>query len=244
MGAHERRTRDPGRHQRRHGALGDDDEFRADPRVGPPKVCSTASPITFVAWCRHRRLAGHRQHRDAGDGSSIARFLVDAGWSKDDARADCFRLKAGERPVRIGRPEGILIVGAGGPGMSETWVLFPHLATAYHLSGRTRTRHPGIGRDRSPMSLTGLDPTSGLMPESSPGEATRTSSLAGAVVGIVSNGLGESDRILQAVYRELAAAEAPSARCSCASPACRCRPTRWTGEAHLPGHRRVGRVRG
>ena len=56
------------------------------------------------------------------------------------------------------------------------------------------------------MSLIGLDPTSGPMPESSPGEATRPSSLAGAVIGIVSNGLGESDRILQAVYRELAAA--------------------------------------
>ena len=32
--------------------------------------------------------------------------------------------------MRIGKPEGILIVGAGGPGMSETWVLFPHLAWA------------------------------------------------------------------------------------------------------------------
>ena len=59
------------------------------------------------------------------------RFLVDAGWSKDDARAYLFPLlKEGERPVRIGKPEGILIVAAGGPGMSETWVLFPHLAWA------------------------------------------------------------------------------------------------------------------
>ena len=56
------------------------------------------------------------------------------------------------------------------------------------------------------MSLIGLDPTSGPMPESALGEATRPSSLTGAVIGIVSNGLGESDRILQAVYRELAAA--------------------------------------
>jgi hypothetical protein len=64
-------------------------------------------------------------------GPEHRRFLVDAGWSKDDARAYLFpRLKEGERPVRIGKPEGILIVGAGGPGMSETWVLFPHLAWA------------------------------------------------------------------------------------------------------------------
>jgi hypothetical protein len=64
-------------------------------------------------------------------GPEHRRFLVDAGWSKDDARNYLFPLlKEGERPVRIGKPEGILIVGAGGPGMSETWVLFPHLAWA------------------------------------------------------------------------------------------------------------------
>ena len=64
-------------------------------------------------------------------GPEHRRFLADARWSKDDARNYLFpRLKEGERPVRIGRPEGILIVAAGGPGMSETWVLFPHLAWA------------------------------------------------------------------------------------------------------------------
>jgi hypothetical protein len=55
------------------------------------------------------------------------------------------------------------------------------------------------------MSLIGLDPTSGPMPESELGEASRPTSLEGAVVGVVSNGLGESDTILRAVYRELAA---------------------------------------
>ena len=30
----------------------------------------------------------------------------------------------------LGKPEGILLVAAGGPGMSETWILFPHLAWA------------------------------------------------------------------------------------------------------------------
>jgi hypothetical protein len=56
------------------------------------------------------------------------------------------------------------------------------------------------------MSLIGLDPTSGPMPESARGPAARPPSLAGAVIGIVSNGLGESDQILRAVYREVAAA--------------------------------------
>ena len=49
------------------------------------------------------------------------------------------------------------------------------------------------------MSLIGLDPTSGPMPESEQGPAPRMRSIEGAVVGIVSNGLGESHAILQAV---------------------------------------------
>ena len=64
-------------------------------------------------------------------GPEHRRYFADAGWSKDDARAYLFpKLKEGERPVRIGKPDGILIVAAGGPGMSETWILFPHLAWA------------------------------------------------------------------------------------------------------------------
>jgi len=36
----------------------------------------------------------------------------------------------GEGRVKLGHPEGLLLVGAGGPGMAETWVMFPHLAWA------------------------------------------------------------------------------------------------------------------
>jgi hypothetical protein len=56
------------------------------------------------------------------------------------------------------------------------------------------------------MTLIGLDPTSGPLPESELGPAPRLPSLDGAVIGVVSNGLGESDQILRAAYRELAAA--------------------------------------
>jgi hypothetical protein len=78
-----------------------------------------------------------------GDGSSVVivmgpehrRFLIEAGWSKADARDYLWpKLSAprqpGEARVGVGRPEGILIVGAGGPGMSETWMILPHLAWA------------------------------------------------------------------------------------------------------------------
>jgi hypothetical protein len=55
------------------------------------------------------------------------------------------------------------------------------------------------------MSIVGLDPTSGPLPEAEQGEAARPPSLEGAVVGVVSNGLGEADKILRAVFREVAA---------------------------------------
>ena len=55
------------------------------------------------------------------------------------------------------------------------------------------------------MSIVGLDPTSGPLPEPEHGEAARPPSLEGAVVGVVSNGLGEADKILRAVSREVAA---------------------------------------
>jgi hypothetical protein len=32
--------------------------------------------------------------------------------------------------ARIGKPEGILIVAAGGAGMGASWLLLPHLALA------------------------------------------------------------------------------------------------------------------
>jgi hypothetical protein len=32
--------------------------------------------------------------------------------------------------VNVAKPEGILLVAAGGPGMGETWMLMPHLAHA------------------------------------------------------------------------------------------------------------------
>jgi hypothetical protein len=68
-------------------------------------------------------------------GPEHRRFLVDAGWSKADARAYLWpRLRAprqdGEGRVGLGKPEGVLLVAAGGPGMMESWILFPHLAWA------------------------------------------------------------------------------------------------------------------
>ena len=53
------------------------------------------------------------------------------------------------------------------------------------------------------MSITGLDPTSGPPPAAQGRPARRPGSLDGAVLGLVSNGLGESDAILEALAAEV-----------------------------------------
>lgn len=54
------------------------------------------------------------------------------------------------------------------------------------------------------MTLIGLDPTSGPLSEAKGRPARRRTTLDGAVIGLVSNGLGESDKILAAVGDEIA----------------------------------------
>jgi hypothetical protein len=78
-----------------------------------------------------------------GDGTSVVvvvgpehrRYFLEAGWSKADLRAALWpQLTApplpGEGTVKLARPEGVLLVAAGGPGMAESWIIFPHLAWA------------------------------------------------------------------------------------------------------------------
>jgi hypothetical protein len=103
---------------------------------GPEEVADT-----LVADTRHHGITG-----DAflGDGISIVyvmgrehqRLFLEAGWSKEDLQGHLHaRLTAPatgprDRFVNVGRPENVLVVPAGGAGMAETWILFPHLAWA------------------------------------------------------------------------------------------------------------------
>ena len=95
---------------------------------------------TIAADMHHWGSAGDRW---LGEDSNVVlvmgiehrRYFTEAGWSKADARAYLHPklvgpLGPGERPVKVGKPEGLLFVAAGGPGMSETWLLLPHLAWA------------------------------------------------------------------------------------------------------------------
>lgn len=68
-------------------------------------------------------------------GPEHRRYFVEAGWSKADVRAALWPLltapqQPGEGNVKLAKPEGLLLVAAGGPGMAESWILFPHLAWA------------------------------------------------------------------------------------------------------------------
>lgn len=53
------------------------------------------------------------------------------------------------------------------------------------------------------MTLIGLDPTSGPLPEAQGKAAARTAEPSELVLGLVSNGLGRSDDILAAVARQI-----------------------------------------
>jgi len=53
------------------------------------------------------------------------------------------------------------------------------------------------------VSVFGLDPTSGPLPEAEGRPAVRTAEPRDIVLGLISNGLGRSDEILAAVAREI-----------------------------------------
>jgi hypothetical protein len=91
----------------------------------------------YVASLRARGQLG-----DAftGDGCSLVlvigpehrRYFDEAGWSKADLRAYMYPTVTAETGAAPGRrcnvrPEGLVFVAAGGPGMGEAWMLLPHL---------------------------------------------------------------------------------------------------------------------
>jgi hypothetical protein len=89
------------------------------------------------------RFLGEGQNVMLVVGPEHQRYFVEEGWSKDDMRGYLWpkfqETGAGERPIMLGKPEGMLIAAAGGPGMAETWILFPHLAWAI----TEKVRFPG-----------------------------------------------------------------------------------------------------
>lgn len=96
---------------------------------------------TLVVDTRHHGFSGDEFLGDQIPivyvmGREHQRFFFDAGWSKERMQEYLWpRLTAEtggarDRRYNLGHPENILIVAAGGAGMAETWILFPHLAWA------------------------------------------------------------------------------------------------------------------
>ncbi len=56
----------------------------------------------------------------------------------------------------------------------------------------------------------GLDPTSGPLPAATGRAAARPLSLDGAVIGLVANGLGETETLLREVYAQIGAVASPA----------------------------------
>ncbi len=102
----------------------------------PEAVCDT-----LVATIRSKGTSGDAFLEGAGEvvvviGPEHRRFFLEAGWSKDDIRANLHpritALDGPGRPVKFPdtEPERLLLVAAGGPGMGESWVFIPHLSRA------------------------------------------------------------------------------------------------------------------
>jgi hypothetical protein len=96
---------------------------------------------TIVQTLRYHGVAGDDWLGDRHNvvlvlGTEHHRYFIEAGWSKEAMQHYIWpRITeptrgANDRAVNIGRPDGLLIVAAGGAGMGETWILFPHLAHA------------------------------------------------------------------------------------------------------------------
>jgi hypothetical protein len=91
----------------------------------------------YVATLRYKGIGGDVF---TGDGCSAVvvvgpehrRYFDEAGWSKDDLRSYMYPKVAMDTGAAPGRrlnirPEGLVFVAAGGAGMGEAWILFPHL---------------------------------------------------------------------------------------------------------------------
>jgi hypothetical protein len=98
----------------------------------PEAVCDSIAEVVLS-----RRVVSDRW---LGDGTNLVcvigpehrRYFDAASWSKNDIRSYLWQRfqRDGKNIVGLGRPEGLLIVAAGGDGMAESWLLFPHLAWA------------------------------------------------------------------------------------------------------------------
>jgi len=98
----------------------------------PEAICETLLDKIRGNFVASDRWLGDDNNLLLVVGPEHRRYFDAAGWSKDDIRDYLWPrfFEDGEKRIGPGKPEGLLILAAGGDGMGETWLLFPHLAWA------------------------------------------------------------------------------------------------------------------
>ena len=98
----------------------------------PEGICDSILGIIRSKFIASDRWLGDGTNLVLVIGPEHRRFFDREGWSKDDIRGYLWPRfhEDGRNTTGLGRPEGLLIVAAGGDGMGDSWLLFPHLAWA------------------------------------------------------------------------------------------------------------------
>jgi hypothetical protein len=98
----------------------------------PEAICDSILSVVLWRYVPTDRWLGDGTNLVLVVGPEHRRYFDRAGWSKDDIRDYLWPRfhEDGQKIVGLGKPEGLLIVAAGGDGMGESWLLFPHLAWA------------------------------------------------------------------------------------------------------------------
>ena len=108
----------------------------------PEAICDTLVREIQSRFIASDRWLGDDTNLVCVIGPEHRRFFDREGWSKDDIRGYLWpRLFVDGGPgMGLGKPEGLLLVAAGGDGMASSWLLFPHLAWAITESIRDRRK--------------------------------------------------------------------------------------------------------
>ena len=98
----------------------------------PEGICDSILGVILSRFVATDRWLGDGTNLVLVVGPEHRRFFDRAGWSKDDIRSYLWPRfhEDGKRSVGHGRPEGRLLVAAGGAGLGAGGLLFPHLAWA------------------------------------------------------------------------------------------------------------------
>jgi hypothetical protein len=104
----------------------------------PSKILETFWRIARAHGMGYDEWAGDERGVVLVVGPEHQRRFVDEAWTKEQIAEHLFPILTAEatgffdRNLALSAPEHILIVAAGGPGIAQSWWLFPHLGAQAH----------------------------------------------------------------------------------------------------------------